>query len=93
MNALIGDIGNTITKICLVKGKNFKVIKIISLDSKRIPSISYLKKRLNRILKSHKICKLALFSSVAPKYELILKKFFNKFYKINLREINLYLSF
>jgi len=87
MNALAGDIGNTITKICLVKVKNFKVVKIIYLDSKRIPSINYLKKKLNKIIKNKKICKVALFSSVVPKYKLILKKFLNKFYKINLREI------
>ena len=87
MNALAGDIGNTITKICLVKVKNFKVVKIIYLDSKRIPSINYLKKKLNKILKNKKICKVALFSSVVPEYKVILKKFLNRFYKINLREI------
>ena len=48
MNALAGDIGNTITKICLVKVKNFKVVKIIYLDSKRIPSINYLKKKIKQ---------------------------------------------
>ena len=54
MNALAGDIGNTITKICLVKVKNFKVVKIIYLDSKRIPSINYLKKKLKKIIKNKK---------------------------------------
>ena len=38
MNALIGDIGNTITKICLIEFKNLKVRKIIYLNSKNILS-------------------------------------------------------
>ena len=75
MDTLIGDIGNTVTKICLVKINNYKVKKIIYLESKNILSIKYLKKKLNKILKNKKINKIALFSSVVPKYNSILKKF------------------
>ena len=46
MDILIGDIGNTITKICLVKNNNYKVKKIIYLDSKKILAIKYLKKKI-----------------------------------------------
>ena len=52
MDALIGDIGNTITKICLVNIKNYKVKKIIHLESKHIVSTKYLKRKLNKILKN-----------------------------------------
>ena len=34
MNTLIGDIGNTITKICLIEDKNFKIKKIIYFNSR-----------------------------------------------------------
>ena len=87
MNVLIGDIGNTITKICLVHIKTYKVKKIIYLDSNNVLSKRYLKKKLNKILKNKKINKIALFSSVVPLYQLKLKKFIKKYYKINLKEI------
>ena len=38
MNILIGDIGNTITKICIVNKKNFKIKKIFYFNSKDISS-------------------------------------------------------
>ena len=37
-NFIIGDIGNTITKICLVQSKNYKIKRIIYIDSKKIYS-------------------------------------------------------
>ena len=43
--------------------------------------------RLKKILKNKPINKAALFSSVVPKYHLILRKFLKRFYNINLREI------
>ena len=87
MNALIGDIGNTITKICLIEIKTFKVKKIIYFYSSNIYSKNFLKKKLKIIIKDQVINKVALFSSVVPRYCLILKKFLRKFYKIKLREI------
>ena len=87
MNVLIGDIGNTITKICLVEIKNLKLKKIIYFNSSNIKLTNYLKKDLKRIIKNKSINKIALFSSVVPKYQLILKKFLKKVYKIKLREI------
>ncbi len=35
MNYLVGDIGNTSTKICLVN-KNFRVIKELSINTKKL---------------------------------------------------------
>ena len=87
MNVLIGDIGNTITKICLVEIKNLKLKKIIYFNSYNITSINSLRKNLKRIIKNKSINKVALFSSVVPKYQLILKKFLERVYKIKLREI------
>ena len=87
MYILIGDIGNTITKICLVGIKSFNVKKIIYFNSSNITSRNSLKKNLKRIVKNKSINKIALFSSVVPKYQLILKKLLKKVYKIKLREI------
>ena len=87
MKVLIGDIGNTITKICLVEIKSLKIKKIIYFNSNNISSKNSLKKELKKIIKNKSINKVALFSSVVPKYQLILKKLLKKFYKIKLREI------
>ena len=87
MNALIGDIGNTATKICLIEIKTFKIKKIIYFNSNNISSKNLLKKNLKKILKKNSINKIALFSSVVPSYQLILKKFLKKNYRIELKEI------
>ena len=87
MNVLIGDIGNTNTKICLVELKTFKIKKLINFNSSNIYSNSFLKKTLKKIIKNNTISKTALFSCVVPRYQSILEKFIKKFYKIKLREI------
>ena len=87
MNVLIGDIGNTITKLCLVAIKTHKVKKMIYFKSNSIISKKSLIKNLKRIIKDKNTNKIALFSSVVPRYQLILNKFLKKFYKIKLKEI------
>ena len=87
MNVLIGDIGNTITKICLVEINNLRIKKIIYINSNKILSNNFLKKNLKRIIKNKLINKVALFSSVVPKYEFIMKKLLKKIYKISLKEL------
>jgi len=87
MNILIGDIGNTVTKICLTEAKNSRIKKIIYFDSNIITSKKALKKNLRKIIKNKLVNKVALFSSVVPRYQFILKKFLKKVYKIKLREI------
>jgi len=87
MNILIGDIGNTTTKICLAKTRNFKVTKTFFFPSKNILSNKFLSKTFKKILKNNNINKIALFSSVVPKYYLSLNSFLFKSYKINLKEI------
>ena len=87
MDVLIGDIGNTITKICLVGTKNLKVKKIIYFNSNNITSSNSLKKNLKKIIRKKSIYNFSLFSSVVPKYQLMLKKFLKRVYKIRLKEI------
>ena len=87
MNILIGDIGNTITKVCLIEVKNLKLKKIVYFDSLQISSNRFLKKKLKKIIGNKKISRTALFSSVVPRYHLRLKKFLKKYYKIQLKDI------
>ena len=87
MHALIGDIGNTTTKICLIEINTFKIKKVIHFTSNNIFSKKFLKKNFTRITKKKSINEVALFSSVVPKYHFILKNFLKKFHNINLREI------
>ena len=87
MNALIGDIGNTITKVCLMDIKSFKVIKILYFSSNKIASAAFLKRKLKKIIDSKPINEIALFSSVVPKYNRMLGKVLNKFYKIKFIEL------
>ena len=87
MNILIGDIGNTNTKICLIESRSFKIKKQIYFSSKSIKSERSLTKTLKKIIKNHSIYKTALFSSVVPNYHIKMKKFINKRYGVKLREI------
>jgi type III pantothenate kinase len=87
MNILIGDIGNSVIKVCLVDADKFKLKKIFYLKSKEILSIKSLKKFLNNVFRKKKIHKTALFSSVVPNYQKILKKILYNLYGITLKEI------
>ena len=87
MYALIGDIGNTITKVCLIETTTYKIKQMGYFKSNNISSKNFLYNNLKKIIKKKSIHKVALFSSVVPKYQSILKKFLKKIYKIKLREI------
>jgi len=87
MNVLIGDIGNTITKICLVNIKTFKIKKIIYYSSQDVLSKKILIKNLRKIIKNKSNITSALFSSVVLKYKLKMREFLRKYYNIKLREI------
>jgi len=87
MNVLIGDIGNTITKICVIEINSFKILKTIYLNTNKIFSRYFLKKTLKKIFNKKTIYRVALFSSVVPKYQKILENFLKKEYAIKLREI------
>jgi len=87
MDILIGDIGNTVTKICLINSQTSKLKKIIYLTSVKIDSEKYLENKFKKIIKNKNVNKIALFSSVVSKYNTYIKKFLIKFYKIKLKEI------
>ena len=59
---IVGDIGNTETKICLVNSKN-KIIKRINISTKKI-NPSTLKKAISTLNIRNKIIKKCLICSV-----------------------------
>ena len=73
---ILGDIGNTETKLCLVS-KNKKILKKITFSSKNISN-----SRLNYLFKKNKIqynkIEKILFCSVVPNTFKIIKKFLSK---------------
>ena len=73
---ILGDIGNTETKLCLVSKKN-KILKKMTFFSKSINN-----KQLSIILRKNKIrfnkIEKVLFCSVVPKTFNMIKKFLSK---------------
>lgn len=65
MKILIGDIGNTITKLCLVDEKS-KIINVYNIETNKIIKEKKLMKLLKPVLRED-IKKKILFSSVVPK--------------------------
>jgi type III pantothenate kinase len=87
---IVGDIGNTETKICLVNSQK-KIVKRISLNTKKI-SISLLSKSIKKFNFKLKNIEKCLFCSVVPKSYKLIEFFFNKFLKIKcyeLKDLNL----
>jgi len=82
MKILIGDIGNTLIKLCLVSDKS-KIIKEYNIETAKIIKEKNLIKFLNPILNEN-IKKKILFSSVVPEaYKKI-----NKFFKIKKYQVH-----
>jgi type III pantothenate kinase len=82
---ILGDIGNTETKLCLVS-KNNKILKKIKFLSKSVNN-----EQLNSLIKKNKIqlnkIEKILFCSVVPKTFNIIKKFFLKKVKTKCFEV------
>ena len=79
MKYLIGDIGNTSTKICLLNQK-FKIIKHFEIDTKKNIKNNFLKRILGRY-KTKSLNQNFLFSSVVPlAFKEMKKKFKSKFF-------------
>ena len=82
---ILGDIGNTETKLCLVSNK-YKIIKKITFSSKNLKN-----SQLNLILKKNNIkftkLKKILFCSVVPNTFKIIKNFLSKKTKIKCFEV------
>ena len=64
MKYIVGDIGNTSTRICLLNNK-FLINKSIIFDTKKIFKKKYFKNILKKFLKKD-LNKKFLFSSVVP---------------------------
>ena len=64
MNYVVGDIGNTLTKISLF-GKNLKIVRSYNIETDKVIKLKYQKKFFNKIF-NKKINKKILFSSVVP---------------------------
>ena len=87
---IIGDIGNTYTKICLLNS-NYRITKRFVLPTKKI-NIALLKRKLNFIVKQKIFINKSLFCSVVPSQFLLIKSFMRKNLKskcIELKNLNL----
>ena len=84
MKYLIGDIGNTSTKICLLNQK-FKIIKHFEIDTKKNIKNNFLKRILSRY-KTKSLNPNFLFSSVVPLAFKEMKKRF-KYTKYKIHEV------
>ena len=82
---IVGDIGNTETKICLINSNN-KIIKKITFNTRKINSTLLKKSIFNLMLKNKKVDK-CLFCSVVPKSFNKIKSFFNNNHKIKCYEL------
>ena len=82
---IVGDIGNTETKICLVNSKN-KITQRLNLKTKNI-NINFLKKSFKKINFSKFQIEKCLFSSVVPKSFKIIKIYFEKFCSVKCFEL------
>jgi type III pantothenate kinase len=82
---IVGDIGNTETKICLI-GSDKKIIKKINLNTKKITN-SLVKKKLSYLKLKNKKIKKCLFCSVVPKSFNLIKRYLMKDYNIKCYEL------
>ena len=86
MTHLIGDIGNTKTKLCILD-KKLKIIKKLNIDTLKIKNQYYFKKIIFSFVKDRIINKKALFSSVVPSVFFAIKKYFKKYFNIQCQEL------
>ena len=73
---ILGDIGNSETKVFLVNSKN-KIIKNVNFSSKKINS-KILNSKFNYLVQDFTIIDKVLFCSVVPKCFNLIKKFLLK---------------
>ena len=89
MYYIVGDIGNTSTRLCLLNYKS-KILKSIIFDTKKIFLKGYIKKVLRRFFRK-KIRREILFSSVVPSAFKTIKKVLKKtnYKAIEIKSLNL----
>ena len=86
MTHLIGDIGNTKTKLCILD-KKLKIIKKLNIDTLKIKNQYYFKKIIFSFVKDRIINKKALFSSVVPSVFFAIKQSFKKYFNMEWQEL------
>ena len=87
---IIGDIGNTEVKICLVNN-NFNIQKKINIKSSRINKLK-IKQKLKFLYRYKSKIDTIIFSSVVPKIYKDFSSFFNTYYNkktIEIKKLNL----
>ena len=89
MKFLIGDIGNTFIKICILNNR-FKIIKSYNFETDKIYKVNFLKKIINNRINKH-LSTVFLFSSVVPTaYRNIKKKLrLTKYKCLEIKDLNL----
>jgi len=86
MAYLIGDIGNTETKMCVLN-KDFKIVRKLNFDTLKINNQYYFKKKIFPLIQKKIINKNALFSSVVPSVFFNIKKYLKKYFNIQCQEL------
>ena len=86
MTHLIGDIGNTDTKLCVLD-KKFKIIKRLNVDTLKIKNHYYFKKIIFSFIQKKIINKKALFASVVPSVFFAIKNNLKKYFNIQCQEL------
>ena len=73
MRYLIGDIGNSEIKLCILN-KKFKIIKRLKVETSKIKYQSFFKKKIFPFINNKILYNKALFSSVVPTVFMNIKK-------------------
>ena len=82
---IVGDIGNTETKVCLISSNN-RIINKIIFSTKNINQIK-LNKFFNNFKLDYKKIEKILFCSVVPKSFILIKKFLSQKTKVKCHEV------
>ena len=86
MRYLIGDIGNSEIKLCILN-KKFKIIKRLKVETSKIKDQSLFKKKIFPFINNKILYNKALFSSVAPTAFMNIKKKLKKNFNIQCKEL------
>tara|TARA_B100001167_G_C16761443_1_gene301647 strand:+ start:345 stop:1103 length:759 start_codon:yes stop_codon:yes gene_type:complete len=86
MKFVVGDIGNSEIKLCLLD-YNYKIIKKICFETNKIKQKNFLKKKIKLLIKSYEIIAPIFFSSVVPSAYKKIKKIFYKNFQISCKEL------
>jgi len=88
MELIIGDIGNTVCKFCIIDKKKYKIIKILNIKTINMKSLKNLKIFFKeKKIKEKNFINKAFFSSVVPSVYALLKIFLKKEFGIECYEI------